>query len=330
MLADCFPSLFAVNSSQFAVAISFHIFIGDTIVIHFVIAVVLLVGQPAEGTREVVVEDAQLKLISQVRIPAEEAGVLASIDVSEGDLVQRGQEIGFIDDRQALVEAEIAKLEHAIAKIQSENDVDERYARKSLDVSQSELKRSQEANKIYQDSVSQTEIERLRLVTDKSALAIEQSQRDREVAEITESLKRRTIELAALRQANRRIDAPMDGMLVEVFAHPGEWLNPGDPIARIIKMDRLRVEAHLDGKQFGRELNGCTVNLVVTLPPGDRMELFPGKVVFVSPELQPVTGEVRIWAEVENRDMLLRPGDHGALKIYISNLVKEAKLTDTP
>ncbi|MDH3717421.1 MAG: efflux RND transporter periplasmic adaptor subunit, partial [Planctomycetota bacterium] len=93
--------------------------------------------------------------------------------------------------------------------------------------------------------------------------------------------------------------------------------NPGDPVVRIIKLDRLRVEAHVDGKKFGRDLEGYSVRLQVTLPPGDRVEEFLGKIVFVSPEVQPVTGEVRVWAEVENPQFRLRPGDHGALTIFL-------------
>jgi multidrug efflux pump subunit AcrA (membrane-fusion protein) len=36
--------------------------------------------------------------------------------------------------------------------------------------------------------------------------------------------------------------------------------------------------------------------------------VFAGKIVFVSPEVDPITGQVRIWAEIDNRDGRLRPG----------------------
>jgi hypothetical protein len=31
--------------------------------------------------------------------------------------------------------------------------------------------------------------------------------------------------------------------------------------------------------------------------------------------VNPVNGQVRVWAEIENRDLLLRPGLHGKLVI---------------
>ena len=30
--------------------------------------------------------------------------------------------------------------------------------------------------------------------------------------------------------------------------------------------------------------------------------------MFVSPEVNPVNGQIRVWAELENQDLLLRPG----------------------
>jgi hypothetical protein len=40
--------------------------------------------------------------------------------------------------------------------------------------------------------------------------------------------------------------------------------------------------------------------------------------VFVSPEVNPVNGQVRVWAEVENRGLLLRPGLQAALTIHLA------------
>ena len=42
-------------------------------------------------------------------------------------------------------------------------------------------------------------------------------------------------------------------------------------------------------------------------------ERFTGQVVFVHPEVDPVNGQIRVWAEIVNRDALLFPGDRGLL-----------------
>ena len=47
-----------------------------------------------------------------------------------------------------------------------------------------------------------------------------------------------------------------------------------------------------------------------------KTESFPGKIAFVSPEVDPITSQVRVWAEVENRKLLLRPGLRGSFVIH--------------
>jgi len=42
---------------------------------------------------------------------------------------------------------------------------------------------------------------------------------------------------------------------------------------------------------------------------------FAGHIVFVNPEIDPLNSQVRVWAEVENPDLKLRPGMQAALVI---------------
>jgi macrolide-specific efflux system membrane fusion protein len=84
---------------------------------------------------------------------------------------------------------------------------------------------------------------------------------------------------------------------------------------RVLRVDRLRVEGFVPVKQLPGELEGRRVTLTVDLP-GKPGAIFDGSVVFVSPEVNPVNGQVRVWAEVENPKLLLRPGIRGSLAIH--------------
>ncbi len=42
---------------------------------------------------------------------------------------------------------------------------------------------------------------------------------------------------------------------------------------------------------------------------------FAGHIVFVNPEIDPLNSQVRVWAEVENPDLKLRPGMQATLTI---------------
>ena len=110
------------------------------------------------------------------------------------------------------------------------------------------------------------------------------------------------------------IKSPLDGVVVEINQRPGEWVEPGETMFRVVRIDRLRVEAFLDAHQAAGLLVGRPVKLAIDAK-GDATAEFSGKIVFVSPEVDPVNGQVRVWAEVENPDGQLRPGVHGKLSI---------------
>ena len=106
----------------------------------------------------------------------------------------------------------------------------------------------------------------------------------------------------------------MSGLVTEVKRHKGEWVEPGQSIVRILRLDRLRAEGLASAELLGCDLHGRPVALKVE-QEGKPVE-FTGKVVFVSPEIDPVNGQVRVWAEIDNKDGKLRPGQ--PVKMVIS------------
>ncbi|MEM7313482.1 MAG: HlyD family efflux transporter periplasmic adaptor subunit, partial [Planctomycetota bacterium] len=108
------------------------------------------------------------------------------------------------------------------------------------------------------------------------------------------------------------------GMIVEVYPQSGEFLAAGAPVARLIQLDRLRVRGLVNGKKYDRSLLGAPVTLTVELPPNNSKSTFSGKVTFVSPEMNPVTAQVGIYADIENADLKLRPGMRGQLSIDLA------------
>jgi macrolide-specific efflux system membrane fusion protein len=267
-----------------------------------------------EPARPVSIESAQVTLIDQVRVPAKEAGVLAALDVREGDTVKAGQLLGTVESDREQVDKEQAVLEFQMAEEKALNDVDVRMAQKTRDVAKNELHRGRESVERFQKSISQTEIDRLQLTADKSELEVEKAQRDQKLARLDRDLRAKQVDAATLEIDRRRIVAPIDGMVVAVLHKQGEWVNPGDPVLRILRLDKLRVEGFLNAEKVSSNLLGRPVKLTVELPD-NRRETFDGKIVFVDPEIEPVTGQFRVWAEVRNRDLLLSPGRHGALEI---------------
>ncbi|QDT37582.1 efflux RND transporter periplasmic adaptor subunit [Stratiformator vulcanicus] len=284
------------------------------------LAIILLFASAATSLASaqdeaVVIEDALVRLISDVKVSASKAGRLELLGVQEGDTVEAGQQLGRLQDTVARIDVELARLELRIAEEKAADDVDKRFAAKSLAVAESELALSERATRRAPGSISKTELDRLKLVADRAELSIEQADRDLRVADLTTRHKERLVEAAQAQVGLHEIVAPINGTIVEIYAEAGEWLTEGDPLVRLIRTDRLRVEVSLNASRYGSGLLGRSTRLAVRLPSGQRDVEFNGVITFVSPEVQPVSGKVRVWAEVENPEGLLRPGVRGQLTI---------------
>ena len=80
----------------------------------------------------------------------------------------------------------------------------------------------------------------------------------------------------------------------------------------------------MNARDIAAQMTGAPVTLTVDLG-GKRQTQFSGKLVFVSPEVDPVNGQVRVWAQIENRDLQLRPGLRASMSIDSSEVATAAR-----
>ena len=287
------------------------------------LAAVLLLGTAAVGLAadEPVLSRCLISLVEEARVPAREAGVLVELSIKEGDTLARGDTIGRIDDSQPQFEKRKAQAEHDQAKSRADSDVDVRYSVAAEQVAEAEVEKAVASNRRIPGSVTDVELARLQLNQKKSELQIEQAQLERRLSALDAHSKEVEVEAADNRIERRRIASPIDGMVVQVYPHLGEWMQPGDPLARVVRTDKLRVEGYVDSARFEPEqVHDRPVTVTVGFA-GEREEAFKGRIVFVSPLVEP-GGDYRVWAEVENRQppgssqWLLRAGQQATMTIH--------------
>jgi multidrug efflux pump subunit AcrA (membrane-fusion protein) len=273
----------------------------------------------AEG--EPVLERCLVSLIEEAKIPARESGVLVELPLREGDTLAKGDEIARIDDDQPRMEKRRAQAEHDQAVAKSESDVDVRFSVASLKVAQAELDKALEASRRVPGSVTEVEINRLRLNVEKSDLQIEQANLEQRVSKLAAVSKGVEVEAADHSIQRRLITSPIDGVVVQVFPHLGEWMQPGDPLARVVRTDRLRVEGYVDSAKWDPEqVRDRPVTVEVPLAD-DRRETFTGRIVFVSPLVES-GGDYRVFAEIDNRKVpssqqwILRAGQTATMTVH--------------
>ena len=277
----------------------------------------------AVAAEEPVLSRCLVSIVEEARVPAREAGVLVELSVKEGDTVRRGGAIARIDDSQPRFEKQKASAEHDQAIANAKSDVDVRYSVAAEKVAEAEVEKAVASNRRIPGSVTQVELARLQLNQKKSELQIEQAQLERQLSSLDAQSKEVEV-LAAENRINRRqIASPIDGMIVQVYPHLGEWMQPGDPLARVVRTDKLRVEGYVDSSKYEPSMVHNRPVTVSVMFADEREESFKGRIVFVSPLVEP-GGDFRVWAEVENRqannsvEWLLRAGQTATMIIHSS------------
>jgi multidrug resistance efflux pump len=247
--------------------------------------------------------------------------VLTEIAVKEGVLVQSGAAIALVDSREAEGKRRLAQFELDAAAEEAKSDVRVRAAAAAKEVAEAEVETAEQTVARARKAVSETELRRLKLSAERYGLEVEVAEKDLEVARITKDAKAAAVDLADLELTKLNITSPLDGVVVQVYKHKGEWAQLGDPIARVVRMDRLRVEGDFKSALYtANELIGRQVTVEVRLPR-DRVVQLQGEVTFVSP-LVDLAGDFQVWAEVENREengyWLLRPGLQADMTVHLA------------
>ena len=115
------------------------------------------------------------------------------------------------------------------------------------------------------------------------------------------------------RSDRHQIRSPLNGMIVKVHRHAGEWVQPGDPVLHVIRIDHLWVEGFAKAAKHSPNALRRTARVEVLVTPGRRPAAMtvPGKVIFVDPDHpggRPVPGPRRSAKHRRRRRLGPLPG----------------------
>jgi multidrug efflux pump subunit AcrA (membrane-fusion protein) len=259
---------------------------------------------PASGS--IPIEGAILKTIESTAVAGQVVGVIQNLKVREGSRVQLGEELARIRDVTVRLQLERSETTLKVAKKKQENDIDEQIAVKSQAVAANEYQRAIEANKQLRNVYPPSEMDRLKLVLDRSELEVRRSAYQREISKLETSLAEADVQQNQELLLRHSILAPCSGMVVAVEKRVGEWVEPGTVVIKIVELDRLRIEGFMNAADAHPSRVGSKASVLVEIA-GNKHQA-EGELVFISPDANPVNGLVRIFIEVDNREQKLRPG----------------------
>ncbi|MGD0201202.1 MAG: efflux RND transporter periplasmic adaptor subunit [Bryobacteraceae bacterium] len=279
-----------------------------------------------------------------VAVRAERPGIVARVAVQKGQHVRRGALLVELDAQDA--RAEVASAEAAVSQARAELETMDKGGRPSeqveianavergrleLEIAQRDygaLKRLASKQAATQHDVAEAGRRVRRLEAELEALGRKRGalvgSADRAAAEARHRQAQATLEQARLRLLRSRLDSPVAGIVYELPARAGAYLNLGDLAAGVGDLRRLRVRVYVDEPELGRVGVGMPVNVTWDALPGRQWR---GAVERMPTQVTPVgTRQVgEVLCTIDNPDMRLLPGTN--VNVEITSQVVTGGLT---
>ncbi|MGQ9633133.1 MAG: efflux RND transporter periplasmic adaptor subunit [Bryobacteraceae bacterium] len=276
-----------------------------------------------------VTTNGRVEPLEWVAVAAERAGVLEKIYVERGSKVRRGDLLAEVDPTTARAEVEAA--EARVAQAQAELDVllaggraaelaeiqgeitrlaiELEAARQERDVQQRLLAKQASTKQIVEEAARRVSLLEAQLSAFEKRRAALAGASDRAAAQARLREAQAGLDASRLQLEKALIRAPMAGVVYELPRRLGEYLNPGDLVARVGRTEQVRVRVYVDEPELGRVAMGMPVTITWDAKPGER---WGGKVERMPSEISTLgtrqVGEVICIIENPQGDLL--PGSN--------------------
>lgn len=155
------------------------------------------------------------------------------------------------------------------------------------------------AGRLYkQDAMSQQEYDAIK------------TQYEAVVAQVTQA--NAALETARSQFQDARVKAPIAGIIGKRYYEAGDMASPALPLVTVVQMDRVKIEVEATEADLGHLAIGQKAEVEVRTYPG---ETFVGRVIKISPILDPLTRMVTVEVLIPNRDHRLKPGMYAEVQI---------------
>ena len=296
------------------------------------IANLILAAQPASPAPNATVLELPsclVSLIDEVSLPAQEEGVLQEIVAKEGVRFKTGEVLGKVDETETLLRQKAAKFKLEVANEKATNKAPVDLAKKVIEMYKAEYEESIAINERSAGAIPPAQLRKQRVYWEKGATEYIVAEMDFKIAGLERKVSEAELEAVDSELERRTLRAPFDGVVVEMYRRQSEWVQPGEPVLRFVRMDRLRIEGFVNAREVSPgQVDGAAVEITVTLP-GDVQERMSGTISYVNPEVGS-NREYRVWAEVDNPPghggypWLLRPGTTAGMVIQLKPAAKSA------
>ena len=235
--------------------------------------------------------------VAEVQVSPSVAGLVQRIGVRPGQSVKQGDVLLELEStvqqaelrRRSVILEDDSELKAASHRLAALNDL--------LQMTENVARNSQ--------SVSREELIKLRM---------EAVNAEGRLQQLTAQKKRERVEheLALLEVSQRTVQAPMDGVVVDVAAKVGQWAKPGDVLLRLTDISQVELRLNLPQSVAAVFREGA--RMVAQFETASARVQSAGLVTFVSPVADSASGLVDVRVRFENPKGQIRPGAKAVIR----------------
>ncbi len=264
--------------------------------------------------------------IEWMPVRAERSGVVTRVLVTRGQQVAKGEPLVELDTRVA--GADLAKAQAAIqeakaqeqvlaqgGRIAERQQIDADLSRAHLDLDAAQKNVQVLERLVAKQAATRQELDTARQLVDQLQLKIQSLEKNKAALvtsidkEIAKARLQEAQSAATVAQSNLDfsvLSAPMDGTVYDFDLKQGAYVNPGDPIAKVGRLDRVRVTVYVDEPDLGKIREGEMVAITWDALPGHQWK---GTVDKLPTQIVPLgTRQVgEVGCIIENPDRELKP-----------------------
>ena len=239
----------------------------------------------------------------EIDLKSETGGRIVSSQLDEGASFSSGTMLVKIDSRE--LELDIQKTENDLKGTEARIEVGSSL---TLDLENARESLASSERLLEHGNISESAVRRQRR-------EIRQLERRMELEEVNNNLSidnlKNTLARQKLRLEKTEVAAPMESVVSEIYAYPGDIIGGNAPIARLISSSRI-VEARISEENFAniRAGNRASVRIL-----GYGREQFDARVGKVLPAADPETQRYIVHLDVAIDPELLVPGLTGEVSI---------------
>lgn len=279
----------------------------------------------------------------EVIVSAEQNGKLLSFNVTEGDTINKGTQVGSIDVsnaqlQKAQVQATIQSLQNKTADVQPQVDfIKKQLAVQEAQMAQQQHEKTRTENLVKADAATQKQLDDINAAIDQLQKQIAATRQQIQVTQNNVATQNRSItsEKQPLEKSAEQIQDlinkgqiinPVSGTVLTKYAMQGEMTNNGKALYKIANLDTLTLRAYVTGTQLSQIKLGQQVTVLVDKGAKEYKE-YKGTLYWISGESEFTPKTIQTKDERANLvyAVKIRVKNDGYIKIGMYGEVKFAK-----